>query len=162
MQWKSISVLALKSIGLLESYNFIPGEVIGPATLLSLLSFTKPTDVWNSKAAYEIAAGILDRHKQKVSSEEFITEYVLKDFIRPLFMKSRPDTVTSQGRKATNTNVVNQRQRGSSDFDPATKPWKFCNIQAATVFGWTIANALVRSQIMSSKLVILRISTRRT
>lgn len=151
MQWKSISVLALKSIRILESFDFIPGEAIDRATLLSLLSFTKPTDAWNSKAAYEIAADILDRHRQQVSSEEFITEYILKDFIRPLFMKSRPDTITLQGRKATGPNVVNQRQRGSNYFDPATKPWKFCDIQAATVFGWAITNALVRFQRTSSK-----------
>jgi hypothetical protein len=153
VQWKAMSMLALKSIRCLESYDYIPGEMIGSATLLSLLAFTKPTDVWNSKPAYELAKDILDRHKLKVCSDQFITEYVLNSFIRPLFMKSRPDTVTSEGRKATNTNAVDQRHRGSNGFDPATKPWKFRDIHAVTVFGWAIANAQVNLQITSSELV---------
>lgn len=151
-EWKFASVLALKSMGLLKSYDLIRGEITNSAVLLSLLAFTRPTDIWNSMLAHEIATEILNRHSQDALSEVFIINYVLKGFIRPLFSKSRPDTITTQGRKAPNENVVNQRFKQSSDLDPATKPWKYRDIHAATVFSWAVGVADVSRHVVEVKL----------
>ncbi|ELR09170.1 hypothetical protein VC83_05582 [Pseudogymnoascus destructans] len=140
-EWKFTSIFALKSIDLLISYGFISEASTMSEVLLSLLAFTQLGDTWNSKPAYDISKGALDHQSQEVHTGAFIVDYVLKGFIRPLFAKSTPQTITSQGRKAPNENLGNRITEVPSSPDAIWKPWKCRDIHAVTVFKWVVTTA---------------------
>ncbi|OBT72381.1 hypothetical protein VF21_07477 [Pseudogymnoascus sp. 05NY08] len=140
-EWRFTSIFALKSIKLLISYGFISEASTMSEALLSLLAFTQLGDTWNSKPAYEISKDTLDHQSQEVHTGAFIVDYVLKGFIRPLFAKSTPQTITSQGRKAPNENLGNRIAEVASIPDAITKPWKCKDVHAVTVFKWVVTKA---------------------
>lgn len=146
--WRFTSVFALKSIKLLISYGLIPEANTMSEILLILLAFTQLGDTWNSKPAYEISMDILDHQSRELVSGTFIVDYVLKGFIRPLFAKSTPRTVTSQGRKAPDETLGNRIAEVASSPDAISKPWKCKDIHAVTVFEWVVTRADVRSQVI--------------
>ncbi|KFY65185.1 hypothetical protein V496_02761 [Pseudogymnoascus sp. VKM F-4515 (FW-2607)] len=139
--WRFTSVFALKSIKLLISYGLIPEANTMSEILLILLAFTQLGDTWNSKPAYEISMDILDQQSREVLAGTFIVDYVLKGFIRPLFAKSTPRTVTSQGRKAPDETLGNRIAEVASSPDAISKPWKCKDIHAVTVFEWVVTRA---------------------
>lgn len=147
-EWRLTSVFALNSIKLLISYGVIPEANTMSKVLLSLLAFTQLGDTWNSKPAYEISMDILDHQSREVLTGTFIVDYVLKGFIRPLFAKSTPRTVTSQGRKAPDENLGNRIIEVASSPDAISKPWKCKDIHAVTAFEWVVTRADVRSQVI--------------
>lgn len=116
--------------------------------LLSLLAFTHLGDTWNSKPAYGVSKDALNHRSQEVHTGAFIVDYVLKGFIRPLFAKSTPQTITSQGRKAPIENLRNRITEVESSHDAISKPWKCGDIHAVTVFKWVVTAADVRSQVV--------------
>ncbi|KAI0486519.1 hypothetical protein F4859DRAFT_528235 [Xylaria cf. heliscus] len=72
----------------------------------------------------------------------FITEDVLTDFLRPLFAKSRPATVTVSGRPAAFPEPAPRYGQGdgfgSGEDVVDAKPWKYKQRYAVTVFGWAV------------------------
>ncbi len=75
--------------------------------------------------------------------ENFIVETVLGSYLRSLFSKSRPATVTASGRKAEY--VEPERQLGLPDEGRKTKPWKYEDLRAVTVLSWAMEAADVGS-----------------
>lgn len=75
----------------------------------------------------------------------FITEDVLPGFLRPLFAKSRPATVTASGRAAAFPEPAPRYGQGDDfghgDDITATKPWKYARRYAVTVFEWAVKNS---------------------
>ncbi|OBT61657.1 hypothetical protein VE03_08418 [Pseudogymnoascus sp. 23342-1-I1] len=140
-EWRFTSIFALKSIKKLVSYGLISEANTLSEVLLSLLAFTQLGDTWNSKPAYEISMDALDHQPREVLTGAFTVDYVLKGFIRPLFAKSTPRTVTSQGRKAPNENLGNRITELASSPDAISKPWKCRDIHAVTVFKWVVTRA---------------------
>lgn len=147
-EWIFTSIFALNSIKLLISYGLISEANTMSDVLLSLLAFTQLGDTWNSKQAYEISMDALDHQSQEVLTGAFIVDYVLKGFIRPLFAKSTPRTITSQGRKAADENLGNRITEMASSPDAISKPWKCRDIHTVTVFKWVVTRADVRSQVI--------------
>lgn len=147
-EWRFTSIFALNSMKLLISYGYISEASTMPEVLLSLLAFTHLDDTWNSKPAYEVSKDALDHQSQEVHTGTFIVDYVLKGFIRPLFAKSTPQTITSQGRKAPIENLGNRIIEVASSPDAISKPWKCRDIHAVTVFKWVVTTADVRSQVV--------------
>ncbi|KAI0401788.1 hypothetical protein F4802DRAFT_395711 [Xylaria palmicola] len=81
----------------------------------------------------------------KTERARFVADDVLTGFLRPLFAKSRPTTVTASGRPAA---FPDPRPRyaqgdgfGGEDDVAATKPWKYARRYAITVFQWAVENA---------------------
>lgn len=104
--------------------------------LLTLVAFTDTRDTWTSSPVQAAAARILADHANKMQTEEFIIHYILKDFIRPLFSKLGPATVTTHGRKVIHTVAANTHHH--NEMDPSLKPWKFQEISATRIFGWVV------------------------
>ncbi|KAI1125949.1 hypothetical protein F5Y10DRAFT_222060 [Nemania abortiva] len=78
----------------------------------------------------------------------FITEDVLIGFLRPLFAKSRPTTVTASGRPAAFPEPPPRYAQGDGfgfgggeDDVAVKKPWKYARRYAVTVFEWAVENA---------------------
>ncbi|KAJ8123995.1 hypothetical protein ONZ43_g187 [Nemania bipapillata] len=76
----------------------------------------------------------------------FIAEDVLTGFLRPLFAKARPTTVTVSGRPAAFPEPPPRYAQGDGfggreDDITALKPWKYARRYAVTVFQWAMENS---------------------
>lgn len=71
-----------------------------------------------------------------------LSEDTLKAYLRPLFSKSRPKTVTASGRKAEFPEE-DDPHRGLTDETREVKPWKYADHRAITVFHWVVLTATV-------------------
>ncbi|TGJ82572.1 hypothetical protein E0Z10_g6190 [Xylaria hypoxylon] len=87
----------------------------------------------------------LSEKRPKTEQERFITEDVLTGFLRPLFAKSRPTAVTVSGRPAAFPEPASRYSQGDgfggADDIAITKPWKYTQRYAVTVFEWAVENA---------------------
>ncbi|KAI1261054.1 hypothetical protein F5Y18DRAFT_214193 [Xylariaceae sp. FL1019] len=84
--------------------------------------------------------------KPKPEKERFITEDLIVEFLRPIFAKSRPTNITASGRPAAYPEQPPRYSQGegfggSGDNVTTTKPWKYAQQYAVTVFEWTVKDA---------------------
>ncbi|KAI0523710.1 hypothetical protein F5B22DRAFT_410913 [Xylaria bambusicola] len=80
----------------------------------------------------------------KTEQECFITEDILTGFLRPLFARSRPATVTASGRPAAFPEKSSRYTQGDgfgTDDVASRKPWKYTRRYAVTLFEWSVANS---------------------
>lgn len=119
------------------------------AVLLTLISFAYPSEPWSTEeTTCALATALLDRQLARnnndndndISLEDLLVEVVLKSYLRPLFSKSRPATVTPSGRKAAFQDE-HDPHRGLSDETPAIKPWKYLDHRAIPVFHFAVRKA---------------------
>ncbi|KAL2175557.1 uncharacterized protein P884DRAFT_205606 [Thermothelomyces heterothallicus CBS 202.75] len=75
------------------------------------------------------------------TKEQFITETVLQTFLRPLFSKSKPSTITASGRKAEYVDGAASRAESMPDDTAQTKPWKFTDLRTIPAVGWAVREA---------------------
>ncbi|OAA68345.1 hypothetical protein SPI_00540 [Niveomyces insectorum RCEF 264] len=69
----------------------------------------------------------------------WIADFVLGRYLRPLFARSRPATVTASGRRAAYAGNNSSNQRDVADRETrATKPWKYDDLRAVSVFAWAV------------------------
>ncbi|KAI3401371.1 hypothetical protein diail_11455 [Diaporthe ilicicola] len=110
-------------------------------TLLTIISFTNPvlTDPWSTQEACDLAQHILSQQLLHHSNQPALLETILKEYLRPLFSKSRPKAVTGSGRKAEFPEE-DDPHRGLADDTKEVKPWKFVDHRAITVFHWAALN----------------------
>ncbi|KAL2023969.1 hypothetical protein VTK56DRAFT_204 [Thermocarpiscus australiensis] len=111
--------------------------------LLTLVAFTDESQEWSDPETAAIASTIL---KQLFSSsgptkEQFITETVLQRYLRPLFSKSKPSSVTASGRKAAYTDSLDTRGQSIPDDSAQTKPWKYIDLRAVPAVAWAVSEA---------------------
>lgn len=113
-----------------------------PSAIIALATYTNQDDRWSSQELAESVQELLDgafgRHSSGSDAklQAFILDEVLQGFLRPLFSKSRPATVTASGRKAE---FVQPSRYDNFDADAeANKPWKYQQRYAVTVFSWAV------------------------
>lgn len=135
-QWHTLTGVVLDCISLASASLPAP-TAINSAAIITLLAYTDPSSPWCSPSASTKAFAILS-FSTIASSPNFIINNLLSDFIRPLFKDSKPDSVTSQGRKNTTPNVVQQKFSPSGLYDPVKRPWKYRDVHAATVLQWAV------------------------
>lgn len=111
-------------------------EAVDPSSLVQLLSFSDPNDSWISQEATDLASVLLAKFKVHLQSQDFIVNYILTDFIRPLFAEYKPAAVTTQGRKAQNPSILKQR---GSELNP--RPWTSHDSSAVSSFRWAVVYA---------------------
>ncbi|RYP02589.1 hypothetical protein DL764_005715 [Monosporascus ibericus] len=112
---------------------------VSASTLISITAFINTEDPWTTTESARLARELLDECFQAQSQEQrtkFITEDILSNFLRPLFSKSRPATVTASGRKAEF--MEPSRYDNASAEAEARKPWKYGQRHAITVFEWAV------------------------
>ncbi|GAW21640.1 hypothetical protein ANO14919_111630 [Xylariales sp. No.14919] len=103
----------------------------------------KPVALPPPRSIRDAGAGSRPSEKApKTEQARFITEDVLTDFLRPLFAKSRPITVTASGRPAAFPEPPSRYSQGDgfggADDVTVTKPWKYTRRYAVTVFEWAV------------------------
>lgn len=145
------------------------GSVLSDETLFTLISFSdswwlessssssetelseKPQKSfpWSNRETSRVARRVLELQlNTRSSSDELLVEAILKGYLRPLFSKSGPKTVTASGRKAEYADDEEDPHRGLRDESKEIKPWKYADHRALAVFQWAVETAQVR-QIMS-------------
>ncbi|KAK3353539.1 hypothetical protein B0T25DRAFT_214675 [Lasiosphaeria hispida] len=73
--------------------------------------------------------------------EQFIAEEILQRYLRPLFSKSKPASITAAGRKAEYQDPSAGRGEGLPDDSEETKPWKFKDARAIPAVAWAVDQA---------------------
>ncbi|GAB1319043.1 hypothetical protein MFIFM68171_09253 [Madurella fahalii] len=110
--------------------------------LLTLLAFTDETQEWSTADTAKTASALISQYFDTGSAtkEHFITERALQHYLRPLFSKSKPSSVTASGRKAEYADT-NARGHGIPDDSAQTKPWKYTDLRAIPVVAWAVNEA---------------------
>lgn len=127
----------LRALGLLAQK--LPGR-LDDAALLTTIAFADESEPWATEATFKLASDLLTQQLDEDTVKgQFIAEAVLRDYLRPLFSKSRPATVTASGRKAEY--IDPERQSGLPDDSRKTKPWKYEDLRAIPVLSWAVEAA---------------------
>ena len=119
-------------------------------TLTALADAGQP---WTTDAAAASAAGLLAgafKGASRAAKPLWIVDGILKQYLRPLFARSRPATVTESGRKT-------EFGRGgggamtdiASAESPRNKPWKYVDLRAVPVFSWAVHEADVCTPLLT-------------
>ena len=107
-----------------------------------LASFTDERDAWTRPEARREAEDLLEGCSKTASTDntksvgDLLTS-LLQDRVKPLFAKSKSNTITQQGRKAISPlpGMVE-----SADAETRSKPWKFQNVYIVSVFRWIFSH----------------------
>ncbi|ROW07998.1 hypothetical protein VPNG_06114 [Cytospora leucostoma] len=109
-------------------------------TICTVLSFTDLTDPWTTQEAFDLANAVIAEQVLRYRDRAVLNEDILKGYLRPLFSKARPKTVTASGRKAAFPEE-DDPHRGLTDETKDVKPWKYADHRAITVFEWVVSTA---------------------
>ena len=155
--------LAISSLGLQALETLVKGtnlERLDDEILLTLVSFTDETQDWANPETAKIATALLEQQfsSDSLSREKFITETVLQRYLRPLFSRSKPASITASGRKAEYTDSSAARGQSIPDDTAQTKPWKYTDLRAIPAVSWAISQADVRRFDVSNSNSALGVS----
>lgn len=109
--------------------------------LITVAAFADGVEPWAAGKAAALARLILEPQFASGGRESFITDTILKGYLRPLFSKSVPGSITETGRKAEYRDHDLERERGLPDESGKTKPWKYEDLRAIPVFSWAISHS---------------------
>ncbi|KAF5717424.1 tRNA nucleotidyltransferase [Fusarium globosum] len=120
---------AVASLSILSSKYRI---VLGQFTLIKLTAVTDPQDPWTTAQAATAASKLLSEHLEGESLNEFITNTILQEHLKPLFMKST-SRITASGRPSQ-YNMIDDRSRAVIEVQSwrTQAPWAEATIQ------WTV------------------------
>lgn len=127
---------AVASLSILSSkYRIVLGQFI----LIKLTAVTDPQDPWTTAQAATAASKLLSEHLEGESLNEFITNTILQEHLKPLFMKST-SRITASGRPSQ-YNMIDDRSRAVIEVQSwrTQAPWAEATIQ------WTVNMSTVRS-----------------
>ncbi|KAJ9155112.1 hypothetical protein NKR23_g2546 [Pleurostoma richardsiae] len=133
--------IGLYSLEILQLASSEWSANLSEQALLTIIAFSRRADgPWSTPGSAEIAKELLDEQLSRLNVHDFITEAVLKGYLRPLFSRSRPATVTASGRKAEFADEVDPH-RGLSQETKEVKPWKYLDLRTIPVFDWAVFTA---------------------
>ncbi|KAK3390976.1 hypothetical protein B0H63DRAFT_539533 [Podospora didyma] len=146
------SAVADTGIQILETLSNKQHQIIPPGKLrrrfdddilLALVGFTDSThDDWATAALSVRAASLLRSQlsDDEATKSKFIVEAILQHYLRPLFSKSKPSSVTASGRKAEYVDRSSTHHR-PEDESHETKPWKYVDFRAIPAVSWAVHEA---------------------
>ncbi|KAK0743712.1 hypothetical protein B0T18DRAFT_189408 [Schizothecium vesticola] len=136
------SKAAIRCLDLLAQRS-ISAVAAADQVLLTLTAFADESEPWIPSVEVSTqASNLLDRLLGDApAKEQFMAESVLQRYLRPLFSKSKPEAITSSGRKAAFVDPFRGRGEGLPDDSAETKPWKFTDLRAIPAVAWVIREA---------------------
>lgn len=139
------SKAAIRCLDLLAQRS-IHAVAAADQVLLTLTAFVDESEPWVPSVEVSTqASNLLDRLLGDArAKEQFMAGSVLQRYLRPLFSKSKPEAITSTGRKAAFVDPFRGRGEGLPDDSAETKPWKFTDLRAIPAVAWVIREADVR------------------
>ncbi|KAL1841849.1 hypothetical protein VTJ49DRAFT_6526 [Mycothermus thermophilus] len=128
----------LQAIETLTSHH--PNVRLDDDVLLTLLAYTDSTEPWHTDNRSAIATKLLEQQFSigGSSKEKFLAETVLQRYLRPLFSRSKPPSVTASGRKAEYAEGNVSRGEGMPDESARIKPWKYGDLRAIPAVAWAV------------------------
>jgi len=105
--------------------------------LLTVISLADAKQPWTTPAAAHDALEIVNAELARRDKTDFITDDILKDYLRPLFSKAKPPTITASGRKAEFA-ADTEAYRNLELETRQGKPWKYEDLRAIAVFAWAV------------------------
>lgn len=110
---------------------------------MTAIAHTDPSLPWTTVEAARQAADVVLAAVGAKGKAALVADDVLRDYLRPLFSKSRPAAVTASGRKAAFAEEPGAH--GSLALETrAAKPWKHTDLRAVPVFAWALCEVDVR------------------
>ncbi|KAF5617297.1 tRNA nucleotidyltransferase [Fusarium sp. NRRL 25303] len=106
--------------------------VLGQFTLIKLTAVTDPQDPWTTAQAATAASKLLFEHLEGESLNEFITNTILQEHLKPLFMKSS-SRITASGRPSQ-YNMIDDRSRAVIEV----QSWRTQAPWAEAIIQWTV------------------------
>lgn len=155
-QNKALALIRQKAKLGLNSLNILitqlspsPPKTLPDSILLTLISFSFHSlyTPWTSPPSEEISTSLLSQYTHQTHAQSFQITYILQTILRPLFSASKPETITSTGRKAI-TPSAPARQTGTEELQKSRKPWKYDAIYSISVFHWVVENIPVRVSLL--------------
>ncbi|KAK3306936.1 uncharacterized protein B0T15DRAFT_484174 [Chaetomium strumarium] len=137
----STYTLGISALEALLTWNYsVP---LGDEVLLTLLFYADEKHQWVSPDARTRADSLLEQHFNAAgpTKEQFITETVLQRYLRPLFSRSKPASITASGRKTEYTDSAATRAESIPDDTALTKPWKYTDHRAIPALAWAVREA---------------------
>ena len=124
-----------------DSYGHeLPTEVV-----ICLAAFTRADDPWTSRISLAEASSLLRAYVEmsQVEPSQFQTllTNLLREHVKPAFVRSKNSAVTPAGRKAIT--ALPPRLEASID-ETKSKPWKYGQLYLITVFEWILGQLDVR------------------
>ena len=132
--------------------------------LLTVVAFTHAGDPFGSnEGTAAMADDIIELQfcRPDLDFEVFVVETILKGYLRPLFSKSKPASVTASGRKAEFPEEADVH-RGLEQETPQAKPWKFSDLRAIPAFQWAVSVAFVSRGLLFAAPVTLTVYRKRS
>jgi hypothetical protein len=136
---QEIAPIGLTALSKLVQHQESSGLDLNSQDLITICAFADGKETWSTEQTTALATDILRECLSKNSEEAFAIETILKGYLRPLFSKSRPATVTESGRKAEY--LDSDGKRGLPDETRRTKPWKYQDLRAIPAFSWVVDSA---------------------
>ncbi|KAL8399587.1 hypothetical protein RB594_000110 [Gaeumannomyces avenae] len=113
---------------------------LSPDAVATAIAHTDPSLPWTTPEAARQAADVARAAAERRGKTALIADDVLRDYLRPLFSKSRPAAVTASGRRAEFAEEPGAH--GSLALETrAAKPWKHTDLRAVPVFAWALHEA---------------------
>jgi hypothetical protein len=122
------------------------------AVLTSLAAFSDENDTWNEPRAQKQASLLIEDYVKSGHLPALLTS-MLETHVKPRFSKSKNPAITQQGRRAIDPVPSNAALHG--DLDAGSKPWKYRDVYAVTVFQWVISHLSVRNPLLETTSTII-------
>ncbi|KAK4126047.1 hypothetical protein N657DRAFT_679059 [Parathielavia appendiculata] len=140
---RAISSLGVRALEALMNQTEDPVR-LDDEVLYTLLVYTDKTQPWENCEIKASTQRLLEQQFSVPGSptkEQFLTETLLKHYLRPLFFKSKPSSITTSGRKAEYTDGAAARAESMPDESALTKPWKYTDLRAIPAVAWAVREA---------------------
>lgn len=146
-QWQPIAARGEVGLAVLESLQGMHKADLDDKALVAAAAYTSAQDPWTTPTAASSARAILDAALAGNAKREeaLIASTILTTFLRPLFSKARPATVTASGRKAEFVETARYSGGVGGGLDGPSeaelKPWRHAHAYAVAVFEWAVSRS---------------------
>ena len=114
--------------------------------IMCFICFSRTEDPWTTQASSTEALnwlqGFVTAQDAKRTDFQYLLTDLLRNYVKPAFVRSKNSTVTPAGRKAISS--LPPKIEASID-EKNTKPWKNDQIYILSVFEWILAQLNVRN-----------------
>lgn len=129
------------------------GHELPAGVMICLASFTHADDPWTSQISLAEASSLLGVYVKMLKAEpgqfQTLLTNLLREHVKPAFVKSKTSAITPAGRKAMI--ALPPRHEASID-ETKSKPWKYGQVYIITVFEWILGQLDVRLPITRHQL----------
>ncbi|MCJ1358690.1 MAG: hypothetical protein MMC33_008690 [Icmadophila ericetorum] len=146
--WHQTSATGFEILSELYSKEYINDSLHlqladSPDLLTTTFAYSSLSDPWTSPSTFKLSQDLLQQIKSALlpgpsGPEKYshLLTSILKDAIKPLFSKSKPQTITEAGRKSA---FPEAKLPPSFSEESSAKPWKYAKRYIVSVYGGVLS-----------------------